>query len=129
MHSSFLSDLKKTTVVVESLSSTSTRCSVTEITNLLQDWINRMRNLHQIYLWSKNWLDILPVFPSLSQANLYLYVFFVELFLIFYMLACFSKTFCTSLPIFTRFSTYFGSWNNDLSDLWYVLDIIPSWYG
>ena len=34
---------KKTTAVVESLSTTSTRCSVTEITN-------RMRTLHQIIL-------------------------------------------------------------------------------
>ena len=41
------SDLKKTTAVVESLSTTSIRCSVTEITSLLQDnflmfvsWIN-----------------------------------------------------------------------------------------
>ena len=30
-------DLKKTTVVVESLSTTSTRCSVPQITSLLQD--------------------------------------------------------------------------------------------
>ena len=37
MHFSILSDLKKTTAVVESLSTTSTRCSVTEITSLLQD--------------------------------------------------------------------------------------------
>ena len=76
MHFSILSDLKKTTAVVESLSTTSTRCSVTEttsllqeeamlgtgeslsttstrcsvteITSLLQDSTNRMRNLHQI---------------------------------------------------------------------------------
>ena len=50
MHFSILSDLKKTTAVVESLSTTSTRCSVTEITSLLQDSTNRMRNLHQIIL-------------------------------------------------------------------------------
>ena len=31
------SDLKKTTAVLESLSTTSTTCSVTEITSLLQD--------------------------------------------------------------------------------------------
>ena len=37
MHFSILSDLKKTTVVVENLSTTSTRCSVTGITSLLQD--------------------------------------------------------------------------------------------
>ena len=37
MHFSILSDLKKTTAVVESLSTTSTRSSVTEITSLLQD--------------------------------------------------------------------------------------------
>ena len=42
------SDLKKTTAVVESLSTTSTRCSVTEIFSLLQDSTNRMRNLHQM---------------------------------------------------------------------------------
>ena len=40
--------LKKTTAVVESLSTTSTRCSVTEINSLLQDSTNRMRNLHKI---------------------------------------------------------------------------------
>ena len=44
------------------------------------------------------------------------------------MFACFSKKFCTSLPIFTRFSNSFGSVKYDLSGLWYVLDIIPSWY-
>ena len=37
MHFSILSDLKKTTAVVENLSTTSTRCSVTEITSLLQE--------------------------------------------------------------------------------------------
>ena len=37
MHSSSLSDLKKTTEVVESLSTTSARRSVAEITNLLQE--------------------------------------------------------------------------------------------
>ena len=47
MHFSILSDLKKTTAVVESLSTTSTRCSVTEITSLLQDSTNRMRNLYK----------------------------------------------------------------------------------
>ena len=41
------SDLKKTTVVVESLSTDATRCTVPENTSLLQDLINSMRNLHQ----------------------------------------------------------------------------------
>ena len=50
MNFSILLDLKKTTAVVESLSTTSTRCSVTEITSLLQGSTNRMRNLHQIIL-------------------------------------------------------------------------------
>ena len=40
LHVSILSDLKKTTVVVESLSTTSTRCSVPEITSLLQGILN-----------------------------------------------------------------------------------------
>ena len=35
-------NLKKTTAVVESLSTTLTRCSVTDITSLLQDSTNRM---------------------------------------------------------------------------------------
>ena len=48
MDSSSLSDLKKSTVVDDSLSKTSTRCSVPENTNQLQDCINRMRNLHQM---------------------------------------------------------------------------------
>ena len=42
-------DKPSTTAVAESLSTTSTRCSVTEITSLLQDSTNRMRNLHQMY--------------------------------------------------------------------------------
>ena len=42
--------LKQTTAVVERLSTTSTRCSVPEITSLLQDSTNRMRNLHQIII-------------------------------------------------------------------------------
>ena len=50
MHSSSLSDLKKTTGVVESSSKTSTRCSVHEDYSQLQDYINRMRNLHQMVL-------------------------------------------------------------------------------
>ena len=37
MDFSILSDLKKTTEVIESLSTTSTRCSVTEITSLLHE--------------------------------------------------------------------------------------------
>ena len=40
-------DLKKTTVVVESLSSNTTKCSVPENISILQDYFNRMRNLHQ----------------------------------------------------------------------------------
>ena len=38
--------------VVESLSTTSTRCSVTENTNLLQDSTNRMRNIHRIVFYN-----------------------------------------------------------------------------
>ena len=48
MHFSFPSHLKKTTVVVESLSNNTTKCTVPENTSLLQDLINSMRNLHQI---------------------------------------------------------------------------------
>ena len=50
MHFSLLSDLKKTTAVVESLSTNTTRCTVPENTSLLQDLISSMRNLHQILL-------------------------------------------------------------------------------
>ena len=48
MHSSFPSDLKKTTAVVESMSTISTRCSVTEITSLLQDiiWTFLLLQMH-----------------------------------------------------------------------------------
>ena len=47
LHFSILSDLKKTTAAIEILSTTSIRCSVTDISSLLQDSTNRMRNLHQ----------------------------------------------------------------------------------
>ena len=43
------------------------------------------------------------------------------------MSVCFSKNFCTRLPVFTRFSNSLGSWKYDLSGFWYVSDIIPSW--
>ena len=45
------------------------------------------------------------------------------------MSACFSKNSCPSLPLFTRFSNSLGSWKYDLSGLWYISDIIASWYG
>ena len=61
MHFSILSDMKKTTAVVESLSTTSTRCSVKEITSLLQDSTKRMRNLHQIILQEYG-LEVLCLF-------------------------------------------------------------------
>ena len=70
MCSSSLSELKKSTAVDESLSKTSTRCSVLGYTNQLQDQVNRMRNLHHIILqeyglealhlfrdWERHWLS------------------------------------------------------------------------
>ena len=68
MHFSILSDLKKITEVVESLSTTSTRCSVTEITSLLQDLINRMRNLHQIILQEYG-LEVLHLFRDWERLQ------------------------------------------------------------
>ena len=43
--------------------------------------------------------------------------------------ACLGKTFCTSLPVLTRPSNSWGSWKIDLSGLWNVSDITPSWNG
>ena len=43
--------------------------------------------------------------------------------------ACFSKNFCMSLPVLIRPSNAWGSWKYDLSGLWYLSDIIPSWNG
>ena len=45
------------------------------------------------------------------------------------MSVCFIKNFCVSLHVFTKFSNSFGYWKYNLSGLWYVSDIIPSWYG
>ena len=50
MHFSILSDLKKTTVVVESLSTTSTRCSVTENTSFLQEEVSSQRQEPQSHV-------------------------------------------------------------------------------
>ena len=69
MHFSILSDLKKTTEVVESLSTTSTRCSVTEITSLVQDSTNWMRNLHQIILQEYG-LEALHLFRDWERLQL-----------------------------------------------------------
>ena len=69
MHSSFLSDLTKTTEVVESSSKTSTRCSVPENANQLQDYINRMRNLHQIIL-EENGLEAWHVLRDWEKLQL-----------------------------------------------------------
>ena len=51
MYSSSLSDLKKSTVVDESSSKTSTRCSVPENTNQLQDALGTtcMYNINSLY--------------------------------------------------------------------------------
>ena len=74
LHFSFLSDLKNTTAVVESLSTTLTRCSVTEITSLLQDSTDRMRNLYQIihllalFLQKKHFFVWLLKLGSLSSV-------------------------------------------------------------
>ena len=43
--------------------------------------------------------------------------------------ACFSKNFCTSLPVLIRFSNSWGSVKYDLSGYWYVSEITPSWNG
>ena len=52
------------------------------------------------------------------------------LWIIFNILsACFSKNFCTSLPVLIRLSNSCGSWKYDLSSLWYVSEIMPSWNG
>ena len=83
MHLSILSDLKKTTAVVESLSTTSTRCSVTEITSLLQDSTNRMRNLHQVfpYFWWVWYLVYLAWCFSHVHLTSWLHVFIWWIFL------------------------------------------------
>ena len=54
-----------------------------------------------IYLGSKNWLDILSVFLWMSQENVYLWVFLLNYLQYFIYVACFGKNFCTSLPMFT----------------------------
>ena len=43
--------------------------------------------------------------------------------------ACFGNNFYTSLPVLIRISNSQGSWKYDLSGLWYVCDIRPSWNG
>ena len=43
--------------------------------------------------------------------------------------AFFSKNFCMSLPLLIRPSNSWGSWKCDLSGLWYVSEITPSWNG
>ena len=69
MYSSSLSDLKKSTEVDESWSKTSTRCSVPENTNQLQDYVNRMRNLHQIILQEYG-LEVLCLFRDWERFRL-----------------------------------------------------------
>ena len=63
------------TAVVESLSTTLTRCSVTEITSLLQDSTNRMRNLHQMLPCVA---VILESIPNLNFVYLNLIMFFLN---------------------------------------------------
>ena len=43
--------------------------------------------------------------------------------------ACFIKNFCISLPVLIRLSNSQCSWKYDLSGLWYVSQITPSWNG
>ena len=76
------------------------------------------------------WPGILPVFLLLWHVNVYLRVPFSGLFFsILSISAYIGKNFCTTLPALTRPSNSWGSWKNDLSGLWYVSDITPSWMG
>ena len=43
------------------------------------------------------------------------------------MSTCLGKNFLPACPCVLDFSS-FGSWKYDLSGLWYVSEIIPSWY-
>ena len=52
--------------------------------------------------------------------------FLCIIFNILLISACFSKNFCTKLPVLTRFSNSQGSCKNDLLSLWYVSEITPS---
>ena len=52
--------------------------------------------------------------------------FLCTIFNILSISACFSKNFCTSLPVLIRLSNSCGSWKYDLSGLWYVSEITPS---
>ena len=43
--------------------------------------------------------------------------------------ACFGKNLCANLPVLTRPCNSVGPWEYDLSGLWYISAITPSWYG
>ena len=43
--------------------------------------------------------------------------------------ACFCRNICTRLPVLIKPSNSQGSWKNDLSGLWYILEIMPSLNG
>ena len=71
MHFSILSDLKKTTAVVESLSTTSTRCSVPEITTLLQDkqLALRPQQAVELTIQEKNLINTACKYPQGLEAK------------------------------------------------------------
>ena len=45
------------------------------------------------------------------------------------MSVCLGKNLCTKFPLSVRSSSSFGFWKNDLSSLWNVSDMMPSWNG
>ena len=49
------------------------------------------------------------------------------IFIILSISTCFSKNFYTNLLVLTRLANSCASWKYDLSGLWYVSDITPSW--
>ena len=74
------------------------------------------------------WLNILPLFLLLWQADMYLWVLSSVLPLKSYQyLLVLIEIFCTRLPLLTKPSNCWGSWMNDLSSLWYISEIMPSW--
>ena len=55
--------------------------------------------------------------------------FLCIIFNILLISVCFSKNFCISMPVLIRVSNSSDSWKYDLSGLWYVSEITPSWHG
>ena len=80
--------------------------------------------------WNMDYTDNLPAFLLTSMGKCVPFNTFLCITCsILSMPICFGKYLWTKFPLFMRSPNFLESWKNDLSSLWNVSDMMPSWNG